>query len=274
MKPSTNAVLAALHGATNRGDLLERVAQAMLVHLGFENVERQLSGTQFGFDIAGQLMNCEGDRELWKIECKNLQRSVGVQDLSPKLIWHLHPSVIDHYLLITTSPLANDLRHFLESNPLPFPVSVWSEDVFAKFVLASPPALALLGFEHAEELVQEPLPSPPVFLPVGSLRFDVLHQHDPPRQFAYFRDSGAILKAFTDLELKLDLVFTNRAATEGLITDLVCRTLRYCSLAKVRVVVQTKAKGIFEPETVRFSPSRVPGGEVSLLDGKAFNVKP
>jgi hypothetical protein len=272
MNPLTS-VLAALHNSANRGDLLERVAHATLAAHGFENVQRQLSGTQFGFDIAARLRNSEGDHELWKIECKNLQRPVGMHDLAPKLIWHLHPSLIDHYLLIATSPLTNDLRHFLENNPLPFPVTVWSEEVFANFVLASPAALALLEIDVLGVLPQVKQSFPSTFLPVGSLRFDVLHQHDPPRQFAYFEEQGRVMKAFTDSELKLDLLFTNRGTSEALVTDITCRTLRYRRLENDRIVVQTKAKGLFEPEVVRFSPSCIPGGDVSLLSGKVFGAK-
>jgi hypothetical protein len=99
-----------------------------------------------------------------------------------------------------------------------------------------------------------------------------MHQHDPPREFAYFRVEGALQKAFTDIELKLDLLFMNPAGTPALVRGITCKTISYRQLSGERIVVQTKPKGIFVPETIRFSPSRVLGGEVHLLHGKALSV--
>ena len=99
-----------------------------------------------------------------------------------------------------------------------------------------------------------------------------MHQHDPPRQFAYFREATGVVKAFTDLEFKLNFIFTSRAREALVVTDVVCTTRFYRRLANERLLTLTKPKGFFRPETVRFSPSLVLGGEVHLLGDAFLNV--
>jgi hypothetical protein len=168
--------------------------------------------------------------------------------------------------------MSNELRFLLDQNPFAFPISVWSEKTFGELALRSPGALSLLGLPDIET---SPSPEPigvHLFLPKGALRFDVLHQHNPPRQFAYFRVDGAIQKSFTDLEFKLNFLFLNRAAQPLVVTDVVCRTVSYRQVVNERIVVQNKPKGIFTPEVIQFAPSRVVGGEVHLLGNKALSI--
>jgi hypothetical protein len=100
----------------------------------------------------------------------------------------------------------------------------------------------------------------------------VVHQHNPPREFAYFRTASGVQKAFTQTEFKLNFIFTSRTKEPVVLTDIDCVTRSYRALTDERVLILVKPKGIFEPETVRFAPTIASGSEVHLLGGDFFRV--
>src|SRR2546425_3088889 len=91
----TREVERRLRSAPDGGALLERTTVAALIDLGAVEVRRQLSGTQFGLDIWARIPNYQGVTEIWKLECKNLNRPITLDDVAPKLIWHVASTTID-----------------------------------------------------------------------------------------------------------------------------------------------------------------------------------
>lgn len=69
MATKSEIVWAKLQAPADSGDLLERVAVAVLRDHGFVEVQRQLSGTRLGFDIYAPF-STERGREVWKVECR------------------------------------------------------------------------------------------------------------------------------------------------------------------------------------------------------------
>src|SRR5260221_3513272 len=117
-------ILNRIQAAPDKGRLLERVTAALFEDLGFV-VRPQQAGSQFGFDILATRPSAMGRRlEVWKIECKNLSGPVGVDDVAPKLVWHLGKSTLDRFVLVSASEMTNELEHLLADHPFSMTVEV------------------------------------------------------------------------------------------------------------------------------------------------------
>jgi hypothetical protein len=259
-----------LLSAPDKGALLERVTEGLLKDAGALEVRRQLSGSQFGFDIWARVPNRAGEVEIWKVECKNVRRPLTLEEVAPKLIWQSASTTIDRFVVVGTSPPANDLVHFLESHPYSFPIDLWTSDTLFTSIAASTRALTALGIKGPPGSSPSPART---FLPSGPLSFDLVHTQSPPRQFAYFRHTGgSLVKSFTNLEFKLHVLLGNRGTSDVIVTQLRCRTVAYAEKGSSRVVIQTKAKGIFEPEKLTYRPSTLTFGDSEVLAGKVVKV--
>lgn len=264
-------VTSVLRNSESKGALLERATEALLGEMGFTNIHRQLSGTQFGYDISAELLNSEGKKELWKFECKNLARPLTISDLAPKLIWHIAPSTIDVFVVISLSPLSNDLTFLLGNHSYSFPIAVWSSATLISLLCSSSAALKALSITDIPTAF-DATAFPKPYLPLGPLSLDVVHKQNPPRELAYFRLDGMI-KAYTACEFKLQMLFTNKASEEVIVHTLKCKTMRYLPLEQCRVLCQVKMKGIIQPEKMVYQPSTVPSGEVSVFEEVVLKVK-
>jgi hypothetical protein len=69
-------ILDRLQASKDKGKLFELVLQAGLKDQGFLNVQRQQSGTQFGFDLIAYRPHADGRHEVWKFECKNTRAAI------------------------------------------------------------------------------------------------------------------------------------------------------------------------------------------------------
>src|SRR4051812_48575433 len=97
-------ILKKLQAPGNKGELLELVLVDLLEDLGFKSVRRQLSGSQYGFDVSAHTISRrDGRQEVWKFECKNLSRPVTVEDIAPKLLWHDGSVTIDRFVIVGVS---------------------------------------------------------------------------------------------------------------------------------------------------------------------------
>lgn len=96
-----------------------------------EKVKRQLSGSQYGFDIGIEICAVKDSSVRCHIECKYYKKEITVEDIAAKFFAeNTYKSSIDHWILI--SPLANisnELNLFLdkqkESNLFPFNIQIW-----------------------------------------------------------------------------------------------------------------------------------------------------
>jgi nucleoside phosphorylase len=260
-----------LHSASEKENLLDRVTEALLQDLGACEVRRQFSGSQFGFDIWARIPNRDGEVELWNVQCKNPNRPITLDDVAPKLIWQSGPATIDRLVMVGIPSPSEGLTHFLESHYYSFPIALWTEDILFRMISGSKSALFTLGIEHP------PLPQPApdlIYLPSGPLSVDVTHSQSPPRQFAYFGlENSSLIKAFTSSEFKLDIFLGNRNNSDIIVNQIRCRTISHTEMGRIRVVIQTKAKGIFEPEKFTYCPSTTVSGEVDILNSKAIKIE-
>ncbi|MCA1616873.1 MAG: hypothetical protein LC800_22875 [Acidobacteria bacterium] len=268
-------ILKALEAPGNKGELLELVLVDALEDLGFKNVRKQLSGSQYGFDVsAHRVSRTDGRLEVWKFECKNLNRPVTVGDIAPKLLWHDGSVTLDRFVIVGVSQLSNDLDHLLRHHRLPMPISVWTEGDLADLFAASPRAMARLGLRHDPD---QGLPPPDFeqfnYYPAQPISLDVVHRHDPPHAFDYVRIGDEVLKAYTSTELRLLACVTNPMKAAFPIHSLRVTTQGYESVSG-RVLRLVKPKGFVEPVKITFRPSHSVGSGVELLDDKVWTIGP
>jgi hypothetical protein len=239
----------------HKGSILELVLVDVLNDLGFQEVRKQQSGSQYGFDvIAYKASPADGRREVWKFECKNLSKSITVEDIAPKLVWHFGQTTIDRFIIVGPSTISNDLHHLLEQQQFPMPISVWTYDVLEKFIQSSPRAMERLGLNYdpvsdSQKLTVDDIPSYDQKLAA----LDVVHELNPPYSFDYIKLDGEVIKAFTEYELRLLVTVTNLSQMPFLIHSVEVITLDHRTV-NGRVLRLTKMKGIYKP--LEFSSCR------------------
>lgn len=267
-------ILKALQSPENKGELLELVLVDVLKDLGFKSVRKQLSGSQYGFDVsAHRILRADGRQEVWKFECKNLNRPVTVEDIAPKLLWHDGSATIDRFVIVGVSQLSNDLDHLLRHHRLPMPISVWTEGDLADLIAASPRAMARLSLQHDPNQGLPPDFERLNYYPALPISLDVVHWHDPPHAFDYVRIGDEVLKAYTSAELRLVACVTNPTKAAFHVHSLRVTTQGYESLGG-RVLRLVKPKGFIEPVKITFRPSQNVGSGVELLDDKVLTIGP
>lgn len=264
-------VLEILRTSDHKGALLELVLRDALDDAGFQNVRRQLSGNQYGYDIvANRRSPADGRQESWVFECKNLARPITVDEIAPKLVWHYGQATIDRFVIVGTSPISNDLDHLLRQHQFSMQIGVWTDSILEHLVESSPKAMRRLGLSFtpgSPKLTLDELP----FYPQNSISFEVAHQLDPPYTFDYAEVGGEVMKAFSSFELRILATVTNPTRAVLNINSLEVVTASH--LKEVgRVVRLMKQKGIFQPLELRFLPSKNVGGSSDVLGGKIWRV--
>jgi hypothetical protein len=264
-----SSILELLRTNTDKGRLLELVLQDVLKERGFFDIQRQLSGSQFGFDLVAYRRHPDGRPEVWKFECKNLGKTVGLREIAPKLIFHRTNGTIDVFVIASVLPISNDLRQILEGHDFPMRIEVWSDSYLAQLILQSKGACERLGVSPAA--AGRCGASPQVFEPQASCLLDVAHGMDPPPAFHYLLRNGLPVKAYSLSGFQLLVSITNRSRSDCMVRSLNLLTIEF-SNAQNRVVILEKPKGFFEPIEVDVKPSIHPGSEVDVLRGKIWQI--
>jgi Holliday junction resolvase len=271
-----NAILKALSekiGPQRKGAMLEFVLVDVLNDLGFLGVKKQLSGSQYGFDvIAYKLSPIDGRREVWKFECKNLSKSVTINDIAPKLIWHYGTITIDQFVIVTPSSISNDLIYLLEQQEFPIPISLWAGETLAGIIEQSPKAMERLGLEYIKDTEPAQLLAHIPIYPPRFFTLDVVHQLDPPYSFDYIKVDEDVVKAYSEYEFRLLIYMSNLTKAPITVQSLDVVTLHYQKITS-RILRLRKAKGLYEPIEIQFSPSTVEGGESEILGKKVWQIE-
>jgi hypothetical protein len=271
---SKSEILKALRAPANKGELLELVLVDVLEDLGFRSVRKQLSGSQYGFDVsAHRVSRTDGRQEVWKFECKNLNRPVTLEDIAPKLLWHDGSATIDRFVIVGVSQISNDLDYLLSHHRLPMPISVWTESDLANLIASSPRALARLRLRHDPDKSIQSNYERLNHYPALPISLDVVHWHDPPHAFDYLKVGDEVLKAYTSTELRLLACVTNPTKTAFHIHSLRVITQNHESVSS-RVLRLVKPKGFIEPVKISFRPSQIVGSGVELLNDTVWTVGP
>lgn len=267
------SVLEILRNSEHKGSALELVLQDVLDDAGFRNIRRQLSGSQFGYDlIAHRDSPVDGRDEVWVFECKNLSRTITMDDIAPKLVWHYGRAAIDRFVIVGTSPISNDLDLMLRQHQFSMQIGVWTGDTLEQLITSSPKAMKRLFPEYITDDVQlgpniETLP----FHPQNSITLEVDHQLNPPYSFDYILLDSVVTKAFNNVELRLLVTITNPTRATLDIHSLNVTTLNYQQVTGW-VVRLSKMKGLFQPLELSFLPSPNAGGSKDVLGGRVWRI--
>ncbi|HEY0323067.1 MAG TPA: hypothetical protein VGC66_19075 [Pyrinomonadaceae bacterium] len=267
------SVLEILRNSEHKGPALELVLQAVLDDAGFRNIRRQLSGSQFGYDLIAQRDSpVDGRDEVWVFECKNLSRTITMDDIAPKLVWHYGRAAIDRFVIVGTSPISNDLDLLLRQHQFSMQIGVWTGDTLEQLITNSPKAMKRLFPGYITDDVK---PTPNIealpFYPQNSITLEVDHQLNPPYCFDYTLVDGVVTKAFNNVELRLLVTITNPTRATLDVHSLNVITLNYQQVMG-RVLRLSKMKGLFQPLELSFLPSPNAGGSKDVLGGRVWRI--
>jgi hypothetical protein len=270
---SSDQILKTLRESADKGGLLERVLVELLEDLGFRQVRRQLAGSQFGFDVSGcHTSRVDGRQEVWKFECKNLTKSITLEDIAPKLVWHHGRATIDHFVIVGTSTISNELDFILQTHQFPMSIHIWTYVDLAQLIAASPRAMSLLNLRSDPNSAASKSDYSLIgCYPAAPISLDVVHWHDPPHAFDYVKVDGEITKAYTSTELRLLLSITNPSKTPLDVHTVDVVTVGYRQLTD-RVLRLVKPKGLIEPIKVTFQPSQRCGSAVHVLEDRIWQI--
>lgn len=262
-------ILERLANANDKGRLLENVMLPTIESLGFLNVKRQNSGSQYGFDLIGY-KNILVRQECWKFECKNLTGAASISDLAPKLMWHVNNPYLDRFVIIALNGINNDLRYYLENNPYSFTIEIWSGQYLEKLIANCPNALMQLNLQDTN-LSVNPKAQPEIF-EASKIKFEVAYSGLAFSQ-DYFLKNEVLIKAFTEMDFKLTSVIYNETNKDIIIQELNVKTISYNRTVGQRVLRQTTQRGIKSPLRLTFTPSTLVSGRYNMIEGKILDVK-
>lgn len=252
--------------ADNKGSLLELLIEDVFKDMNFLNVRKQKSGSQYGYDIIGYKEN-----KCWKAECKNLSSEATINDIAPKLIWHIESLTIDKFVIVSVNGISNDLYHLLEQKIFSFPIEIWHGEYLEKIISESPKALNRLSILKSEIQLKDNLST--LVFPANDLRFDVVYSRGMPFSYDYFSIDKNLIKAYSEQDFRLTATVNNPTKKTFIIQEITVKTLKYKKTDKLRVLRQFTQKGIIEPLKLTFIPKTYSHGETELNEGKLFEVK-
>lgn len=251
-------ILSKLNPLCGKGPLLELVVEDILNDSHYSNVKRQNSGSQYGFDLVGY--NKDGER--WKFECKNLRKKVGINDITPKLLWHTGGQALDGFVIIAPNGYSNDVQKFLEEQLFSFPIEIWHSDYLEKRISESPRALERLKISYPITIKESAVPI--VFKP-SEIRFNVVYHEGEPFSIDYFHLNNEVIKSYTENNFEVLATIANPTKENATIQKINVKTINYTPI-EGRVLRQYKQKGLVEPLKVSFSLKDYPFGSNCLLD--------
>jgi hypothetical protein len=259
-------VLSILTTANNKGKLLELVVEDVFKDLNFSNVRRQKSGSQYGYDVIAYK-----DNECWKAECKNLNEEATIKDIAPKLVWHIDSDAVNRFVIVSLNGISNDLHHLLEQRLFSFPIEIWCEEFLLKLICESPRALGRLGINKPDTSNLEN--AKPIIFHANEVVFNVVYARGLPFSYDYFKLDNEIVKAYSEVDFRLNATVTNKTNRTFIIQEIKVKTLRFVSIGRKRVLRQFKQKGNIEHLKLKFIPKQYAEGEVQLNEGNLFEVK-
>ncbi|MEO8149642.1 MAG: hypothetical protein ABI723_18535 [Bacteroidia bacterium] len=251
--------------ADSKGTFLELIVEDIFKDLNFQNVRRQKSGSQYGYDVIGHK-----DNQCWKAECKNLNTEATINDIAPKLVWHIDSVSIDRFVIVSVNGISNDLYHLLEQKLFSFPIEIWCGDFLEKLICESPNALKRLGLSKPD--TSEIQNSAPLIFPANELTFNVVYR-GLPFSYDYFQLDDEVIKAYSEVDFRLTATIANKTNKNFIVQGIKVKTLKFENTNGLRVLRQYKQKGIITPLKLTFIPKQFSEGEVELLSKNLLEVK-
>lgn len=200
-----NPILEKLESSIKKGALLEEVLEDILNDLSFSNVRRQKSGAQYGYDLVAHKT---GNRdEVWKFECKNLTSLININDIAPKLIWHVSDEFVDRFIIASVTGPSDYLLQMLQKVKFHLPIEIWSGDYLLQQISKSPKALQRLGI--TEHVIATSTQVEPIVFEQSLVNFDALCSEKLPYSYDYFQTEKGLTKAYTEEWIPLMAGFCN-----------------------------------------------------------------
>ena len=199
---------------------------------------------------------------------------LSIDDIAPKLLWYFGSNTIDHFVIVSTSDVSNDLDHLLSEHQFPMPIHIWSGSTLEKIIYESPLALKRLGLEYQintdkknDVAYIEGIDK--VYLPKEPVSLDVFHELDPPYAFDYLLiNNHQTIKAYNEIKFCLFACVTNWGRYPFDIYSLSVVTSNYIHTTNQRILREIKPKGIYEPVKLTFNPTTTIGSEKNILQEK------
>src|ERR1051326_213161 len=115
----------------------EALSADLVTELGFVDVRRQSSGTQFGHDIAAELIGEE--KEAWLFECKRYSSLIPAKEISNKIVWADTLDRLDYFVIISNSTLTNDFAQLIRiQTHRRYKILTWTGPTFRRLLEACP----------------------------------------------------------------------------------------------------------------------------------------
>jgi restriction endonuclease len=115
----------------------EALSADLVTELGFIDVRRQSSGTQFGHDIAAEFVDV--DKEAWLFECKRYSSIIPAKEISNKIVWADTLVRLDYFVIISNSTLANDFAQLIRMRThRRYKILAWTGPTFRRLLAACP----------------------------------------------------------------------------------------------------------------------------------------
>ncbi|MEA2238197.1 MAG: hypothetical protein QOC81_2921 [Thermoanaerobaculia bacterium] len=115
----------------------EELCAELVTELGFINVRRQGSGTQFGRDIAADFAARRA--EPWFFECKRYSRPIPLKEISNKLLWADAQDRLDYFVIVSNADVSNDFQQLID---LPsrrrYKILTWTGSTFRRLLATCP----------------------------------------------------------------------------------------------------------------------------------------
>lgn len=258
-----------LFNSDNKGRLLEDLVVDIFTDLKFNNVKRQKSGSQYGYDVIAFKEN-----KCWKAECKNLKKDATINDIAPKLIWHIDATTnIDKFVIVSTNGISNDLLHLLEKRLFSFEVEIWTDRFLKKLILSSPSACKRMEIQSNSSTSKFDKESP-IVIPANQLEFSVNYPSKLPYSFDYFQEENRLIKTYTEQNFELLVRINNPTSRTIVVSELLVKTSKFKRTDSKRILRQQKVKGLMEPPEITFKPKNYLEGSSNVIPNKIIEVSP
>jgi hypothetical protein len=259
-------ILTKLQNSKAKGRILEEVVVDVFNSMSLRNVQRQKGGSQYGFDVIGYR-----ESECWKAECKNLQNEVSVDQLSPKLIWHLDGKNIDKFILVSIYGIGNDCRRLLEESCFAFDIEIWFGEFLEKKIRESESAMNRLGLKEEFTIGKSELK--PLTFKKNKVNFNVHYSQSAPLSFDFLMIDHKLIRSFTEEEFKLTCIVNNNSNSSVYIQDVNVITIRHVETKNQRIFRQRTMRGIFEPVELKIIPKSYPLGKTNIFGSSMIKLE-
>jgi len=259
-------ILEKLRNSHNKGKILEEVVVDIFKSKSLNNVQRQKGGSQYGFDVIGFK---EG--MCWKAECKNLKDKVSIEQLAPKLIWHLDGKNIDKFIIVSIYGLSNDVRKLIEESSFAFDIEIWFGKFLEHSILNCPRAMERIGISCEKESRDDKIE--PLFYPKVKVQFNVFYSQSTPRSFDYIIIDDNLIRSFTEEEFKLSCLVSNPLKSDIYIQEMNVITIKYVNTDNYRIFRQRTMRGYFEPVEFKIKPKIQLSGQVNITGSSMLKLE-